>query len=296
MKNRYAHIIMGVCLLLTIIGCTTPKIGIVFGGGGAKGAAEVGVLKVLEEAGIKADYVVGNSMGAVIGGLYAAGYTADEIEEMLLKEEWMWVFDKKKLFTIFSDKRYPTGLVSGPYFREQLDKVLTVKGAHLFHHIKTPFVCVATDLNKHPFEEVDMSEGVVAEAIRISMAFPVPGNAPIKMDGKELADGGIVNNLPVDVARKMGADIVIAIDLEQGSNDFDIGIPTIEAITEWLNTRPDIEKRLKNIDDADIYIHPNLTGFSIKDYDPDSLSKMIEIGMKTAREQFEQLAEIGRNR
>ncbi len=286
------------CLVVT--GCkpvssstkVPPRIGVVLGGGGAKGAAEVGVLKALEQAGVKADYVVGTSMGAVIGALYAAGYTAGEIEEMLHHEDWMWLYSKKKMFQ-FSDERSLLGLVSGPYFREQMDKVLSRKGAHLFRHIKTPFVCVTTDLSNSDFKEVDMSEGVVAEAVRISMAFPVPGNAPIHMDGMALADGGIVNNLPVNVARNSGkVDIIIAIDLQQGDNDFEVGIPTLGIITKWFNTRPDIPRRLKNIDDADIYIHPDLQGFSIKDYEPQRLSKMIDIGYKAAMEHYDELKKI----
>ena len=302
MKN--SHILFFFfCLCLSVIGCkpalspspvTSPKIGIVFGGGGAKGAAEVGVLKALEEVGIKADYVVGTSMGAVIGALYAVGYTAGEIEEMLLHEEWMWLYCKDKMFQL-SDERSLLGLVSGPYFREQMDRVLSEKGAHLFRHIQTPFVCVTTDLSHNEFREVDLSEGVVAEAVRISMAFPVPGNAPINMDGMALADGGIVNNLPVNVARDSGkVDIVIAIDLQQGDNDFDLGIPTLGLLTKWINTRPDIPRRLKNIDDADIYIHPNLQGFSIKDYEPRRLSQMIDSGYKAAMEHYDELTILSR--
>lgn len=300
MKNSHV-LFFFFCLCLSVIGCkpalspspvTSPKIGIVFGGGGAKGAAEVGVLKALEEVGIKADYVVGTSMGAVIGALYAAGYTANEIEELLLHEEWMWLYSKDKMFQL-SDERSLLGLVSGPYFREQMDRVLSEKGAHLFRHIQTPFVCVTTDLSHNEFREVDLSEGVVAEAVRISMAFPVPGNAPINMDGMALADGGIVNNLPVNVARDSGkVDIVIAIDLQQGDNDFDLGIPTLGLLTKWINTRPDIPRRLKNIDDADIYIHPHLQGFSIKDYEPRRLSQMIDSGYKAAMEHYDELIKL----
>ena len=299
MKSSHILFLFVLSCCLTLFGCSSkstskeerPKIAIVFGGGGAKGAAEVGALKVIEEAGVKADYVVGTSMGAVIGGLYAAGYSAKEIEKMLLNEDWMWLYDGRKMLQ-FSDNRSTIGLVRGPYFREQIDRVLSEKGAHLFRHIQTPFVCVATDISNGEIKEKDLSEGVVAEAIRISMAFPAPGNAPIDMDGMSLADGGIVNNLPVDVARRMGADIVIAIDLEQGNSDFDLGLPTLGIITKWINTRPDIPRRLKNIDDADIYIHPNLNGFSIKDYDTHSLSIMIDRGHKAAMKHYHELKRL----
>lgn len=294
MKKLFFYI-LSLCCLLTIMSCSSqPKIGVVFGGGGAKGAAEVGALKVLEQAGIKPDYVAGTSMGAVIGGLYAAGYTADEIEQMLLEEEWMWVFHKKKILSFLSDERYPTGLINAHYFRKQMDEALSRKGAHLFHHMKIPFACVTTDLSNGSFKEVDWTEGVVAEAIRISMAYPAPGNAPIYIDGMALADGGIVNNLPVDVVRKMGADIVIAIDLEQDGNNFNLGIPTVGMITKWLNTHPDDSTRQRNIQDADIYIHPDLKGFSIKDYNRDRLSEMIQIGKDAAMEHYKELVDIAK--
>jgi NTE family protein len=297
MKSSISLFLFVLICCLTLTSCLSkskekrPKIAIVFGGGGAKGAAEVGALKVIEKAGIKADYVVGTSMGSVIGGLYAAGYSAEEIEKLLLNEDWMWLYDGRKMLQ-FSDNRSTIGLVRGPYFREQIDRVLSEKGGHLFRHIQTPFVCVATDISNGDFIEKDLSEGVVAEAIRVSMAFPAPGNAPIDMDGLSLADGGIVNNLPVDVARRMGADVVIAIDLEQGGNDFDLGLPTLGILTKWINTRPDIPRRLKNIDDADIYIHPNLSGFNITDYDPHSLSVMIDRGFQSAMEYFDELKKI----
>ena len=302
MKSNCAFLSFVLCYCLIVLGCkpvssptnASPRIGIVFGGGGAKGAAEVGVLKALEEAGVKADYVVGTSMGAVIGALYAAGYTADEIEKMLLLEDWMWLYSKSKMLQL-SDERSLLGLVRGPYFRDKMDSVLSAKGAHLFRHIQIPFVCVTTDISHNDFKEVDMSEGVVAEAVRISMAFPAPGNAPIDMDGMSLADGGIVNNLPVNVARESGkVDIVIAIDLQQGDKVFDLGIPTLGVITKWFNTRPDIPRRLKNIDDADIYIHPDLQGFGIKDYEPQRLSQMIDCGYKAAMEHYDELKKLKR--
>ena len=300
MKSSSALIAFVLCWCLAMVGCRPasspsvkrPKIGIVFGGGGAKGAAEVGVLKALEEIGVKADYVVGTSMGAVIGGLYAAGYTADEIEEMLLNEDWMWLYDSQKMLQP-SEKRSVLGLIRGPYFREKMDSVLSAKGGHLFHHLQIPFVCVATDLSHNDFEEEDLSEGVVAEAIRISMAFPVPSNAPIYMDGKALADGGIVNNLPVNVARDSGkVDIVIAIDLQQGDDDYNLGIPTLGVVTKWINTRPGVYPRLKNIDDADIYIHPNLEGYSIKDYKPNRLYHMIDSGYHAAMAHYDELIKL----
>ncbi|MBR4367407.1 MAG: patatin-like phospholipase family protein [Bacteroidaceae bacterium] len=298
MKNKRFYISALICFMVMFTGyhpdaACQPKIGVVFGGGGAKGAAEVGVLKVLEEAGIHADYVAGTSMGAVIGGLYAAGYTAKEIERMLLNEDWLWLFDRNKIINP-GDNRI-LGLVRGPYFRAHMDAALTAKGAHLFRHIKTPFVCVATDIRGNNFKEVDMHEGVVAEAIRVSMAYPAPGNAPVVMSGMDLADGGMVNNLPVNVVRRMGADIVIAIDLEQSSEDnFSLGIPTLGVVTKWFNVRPDRARRMKNIDNADVYIHPNLKGFSIKDYDRQHLSQMIAIGQKTAKEHYAELVKIAR--
>ena len=298
MKNRSFCLVFAICFMV-LFSCyhpeasCRPKIGVVFGGGGAKGAAEVGVLKVLEEAGIHADYVAGTSMGSVIGSLYAAGYTAREMERMLLFQEWMWLFDGSKIINP-GDNRI-LGLVRGPYFRAHLDAALSAKGAHYFHHMKTPFACVATDIRGNNFNEVDLREGVVAEAVRVSMAYPAPGNAPVVINGMDLTDGGMVNNLPVDVVRRMGADIVIAIDLEQGGDDnFSFGIPTLGVVSKWFNTRPDRARRLKNIDNADIYIHPNLKGFSITDYDRKRLARMITIGHRTARQHYAELVKVAK--
>ena len=283
------------CFLLIACNPTSERprrTALVFGGGGARGAAEVGVLKYLEEVGVKVDCVAGTSMGAVIGSLYAAGYSAGEIEQLLLNEEWMWLFDREKLGEI-SSTRHLTGLLKGAYFREQMNKALAKKDGQFFHHIQRPFCCVGTILSRAGFEEVDFNKGSVADAVRISMAFPAPGNLLAYQDGKHMADGGIVNNLPVNVARdSLKADIIIAIDLEQGDCDFKIGVPTIGLLTRWFNTRPDVPRRLKNIDDADIYIHPNLKEYSIADYDRESLQQMIDSGYVAARRQHSELIRV----
>ena len=218
-------------------------------------------------------------MGALIGGLYAAGISPDDIERMMLTEKWLSLYSKDAV-GYFSKNywRAPTGLVRDDFLQNKLDSVFSSYGCRFFSDTIIPFNCVAVNIND--MTEVYLKEGVIARSIVASMAYP--GFLPIQQDGMNLIDGGILNNLPVDVVRRMGADIVIAIDLEQATKstrNFSLkGTLGIGGIANWLVSRPDVKKRNENIKDANVYIHPNLTAFSIKDFESSKLIKMIEIG------------------
>jgi len=264
------------------ITASRPKVGLVLGGGGAKGAAEVGILKVIDKArkyGLEIDYIAGTSMGALIGGLYAAGISPDDIERLMLTEKWLSLYSKDAV-GYFSKNywRAPTGLVRDDFLQNKLDSVFSSYGSRFFSDTLIPFNCVAVNIND--MTEVYLKEGVLARSIVASMAYP--GFLPIQQDGMNLIDGGILNNLPVDVARRMGADIVIAIDLEQttkSTRNFSLkGTLGIGGFANWFVSRPDFKKRNENIKDANVYIHPVLTAFSIKDFDYSKLIRMIEIG------------------
>lgn len=264
------------------ITASRPKVGLVLGGGGAKGAAEVGILKVIDKArkyGLEIDYIAGTSMGALIGGLYAAGISPDDIERLMLTEKWLSLYSKDAV-GYFSKNywRAPTGLVRDDFLQNKLDSVFSSYGCRFFSDTLIPFNCVAVNIND--MTEVYLKEGVLARSIVASMAYP--GFLPIQQDGMNLIDGGILNNLPVDVARRMGADIVIAIDLEQATKstrNFSLkGTLGIGGFANWFVSRPDFKKRNENIKDANVYIHPVLTAFSIKDFDYSKLIRMIEIG------------------
>lgn len=303
---------------LTIVCCskngpknvTTPPtskktIGIAFGGGGAKGAAHIGVLKKLEELGIQADYVAGTSMGSVIAVLYAAGYTPKDLRRIMVEDRGLWIIDKTKKGKFKpGDGRKMTGVISRPTFQTKLDELLQRMEVHTYHDLekKIPFKCTATAFTLTDFEEVVCENGVLARDVTSSISFP-GAFVFCENKGKKLLDGGMMNNLPVDVVRAMGADIVIAIDLEQSDDDGTLiefiqeGLSVAKQMslltglivdnfsgTKWFQQRPDKEKRKQNIANADIYIHPNLKPYDITDYDVKSIKAMIDSGYNACLE------------
>lgn len=229
-------LVMSATLLLGLIGelraqdTERPKVGLVLSGGGARGLAHIGVLKVLEEVNMPIDVVGGTSMGAIVGGLYASGYSAAQLEEIAQTTSWM------RLFSDESNRRYvpieeksedskymlnlpmhgfrvglPSGLVSG----QEAFKMLAGLTWHV-HHIQDfnllpiPFVCVATDLETG--EAILIRSGSLAEGLRASMTLPSIFT-PAMVDGRPALDGGIANNFPVQEVLDMGADVVIGVDV-----------------------------------------------------------------------------------
>jgi NTE family protein len=287
-----------------------PKIGIVFGGGGAKGAAEVGVLKVLEETGIQVDYIAGTSIGSIVGGLYAAGYKANELETMFQTQEWLSLLTDRKAslinepyqtingvtyifgFPVMDRNSSIFGIMKGETVENMLDSMLSVKGCKTFESLPVPFCCVTADIRTA--REVVISKGSISKAMRASMS--IPGIfKPVKLDDRLLVDGGMLNNLPVDVCRKMGADIVIAIDLQQEEQkprkQTDLSMLSSLAdligfggILEWITNRPDIEKYLENRKKADIYIHPNLPDADASSFGNKNAARMIQAGITAAKQ------------
>ena len=177
------------------------KIGLALGSGGARGLAHIGVLRVLEREKIPVDLIVGSSMGSLIGGLYASGMNADTLEEIALNIRWQYT---AKFFTPTISK---AGLVDG----NKIEKLLeTFIGKIIFSKLKIPFVTVAANIENG--KEVIIKTGKVSRAIRASCS--IPGIfTPLKYGNRYLVDGGLVNPVPVDVARKNGADIVIGVNV-----------------------------------------------------------------------------------
>ena len=174
------------------------KIGLALGGGSAKGFAHIGVLKVLHKNKIYPDYIAGTSAGAMVGALYAAGHSPEQIEEMAQKTDWKKVLD----FTIPKQ-----GLLAGKLMENKIRKEL---GGKTFSQLNIPFQAVAYNLDLH--EKVVFSKGDVAKAVRASLS--IPGVfAPLKIEGHRYIDGGVVDPTPFDVVRDMGADYIIAVDL-----------------------------------------------------------------------------------
>ena len=295
-----------------------PKIGLALGGGGAKGAAEVGVLKVLEEAGIHVDYIAGTSIGSIVGGLYAAGYSASELETMFQTQEWLSLLTDRR--ASLSNEPYKTvdgvtyifgfpvmdrnsrgfGVMSGGKIEQMIDSMASVKGCTEFESLRIPFRCVTTDIRNA--KEVVLSKGILCKALRASMA--IPGIfKPVEHNGRMLVDGGMLNNLPVDVCRQMGADIVIAVDLQQNEQkprkktDLNIlsdfaGLIGFSGILEWVTNRSDIEKYLANRKLADIYIHPNLPDADASSFGNKNAVRMIQAGSAAARKLLPELKSL----
>ncbi|OGT21043.1 MAG: hypothetical protein A2V90_07415 [Gammaproteobacteria bacterium RBG_16_57_12] len=256
-----------------------PKIGLVLGGGGARGAAHVGVLKVLEANHIPIDYIVGTSMGAIIGGLYAAGLSPETIEAQLQTIDWTAVLRDKpsrsemafplkwmeydfpvKLEAGYRQGRilFPRGLIAGQQLGIILE-TLAFPRSHIkdFDQLPIPFRAVATDMETG--EMVVLDHGNLPAAMRASVS--VPGAfAPEEIDGRLLVDGGLVNEVPIDVARQLGADILIVVN---------VGAPLIErsglaslvgtsAQVLRIMTRKNTAEQLASLSPKDILITPDL--------------------------------------
>lgn len=277
-----------------------PKVGLVLGGGGARGAAHVGVLKVLEENKIPIDYIVGTSMGAIVGGLYASGVSPEKIEETLNSTDWNDLFtdrpsDKDLAFRNRQDRRrlidfemgfkkgkflLPKGLIAGQKLSFLLKSMtLQVSDVEYFDKLPIPFRAIATDIEKG--EAVVLEKGNLAEAMRASMS--VPGVfSPAELEGRTLVDGGITNNLPVDIARKMGADIIIAVDVsvqlvkrEELESMIDI-TGQVMAIMTLQNVKEQIAK----LAEKDILIAPELGNISTIEFE--KAPQIIKLGEDAA--------------
>jgi len=264
-----------------------PKIGLALSGGGARGAAHIGVLRVLEENNVPIDYIAGTSMGAIVGGLYSSGMSPDEIEEGLASMDWDGVFDdlpprsdrsfrRKRdddlyLFRFkpgFNDGKLdlPQGLVQGQKIDLELARfVLPVATVSDFDDLMIPFRAVAADIATG--EEVVISGGHLGLAIRASMSIPA-AIAPAVIEGHMLVDGGMANNLPIRVVRDMGADIVIAVDISTpllAQEDIDSVLKITQQLTGIL-TRRNVEAAISSLSDDDIFIVPDLGDISTTDF------------------------------
>jgi len=256
-----------------------PRIGLVLGGGGARGGAHVGVLRVLEELRVPVDAIAGTSMGAIVGGLYAAGLSAAQIEEQLTGIDWGLVFNNKpprrdieyrrkqddphllvKFELGFHDGRFrfPAGVI-GAHRPNLLLKMLTLPAAAVadFDSLRVPFRAVATDLGTG--EMVVLRRGDLPAAILASLS--IPGVfPPVEIDGRYLVDGGVVRNLPVDVVRAMDVDVVIAVDVGTPlARAEDLGSAVgVYAQTLTIFTRRNADSQLRDIRAADMLVTPDL--------------------------------------
>jgi len=264
-----------------------PKIGVVLGGGGARGAAHVGVLRKLEELNIPIDYIAGTSMGSIVAGLYAAGLTPDEIEEAIKTIDWESLFDDAppreelsfrrkrddelnlvgaKLGVSSDGVKISKAVVQGQKFDLELNK-LTHDVAHVedFNEMAIPFRAVATDIATG--EAVVLDHGNLALALRASMSVPA-AFAGVDIEGKYLVDGGVANNLPINVVRDMGADIVIAVSVASPLKTRDEIQSSLDVISQLVDllTYRNVQQQIASLEDSDILIHPELGDITSADF------------------------------
>ncbi|MGZ8273670.1 MAG: patatin-like phospholipase family protein [Burkholderiaceae bacterium] len=284
-----------------------PKIGLVLSGGGARGAAHVGVLKVLEELRVPVDLIVGTSMGSIVGASYASGNSLAEMERDIATITTANLFTDRPPRADLPMRRkaddtepyiipelgvtgdgitLPKGIVTGVSVEAQLRKLVKFTTVRRFDQLPIPFRAIATDLGTG--EMVELKDGSLITAMRASMSVP-GGMAPVRVGERQLVDGGLVRNLPIDVARAMGADIVIAVNL---------GTPLMrpEQITSVLSvtgqminilTEQNVRRSLAELKPQDILVLPELGDFSAGDFD--NLPKTVPIGEAAARKVADRL-------
>jgi NTE family protein len=304
-------LVAAVALTSATTAAARPKVCLVLSGGGARGAAHIGVLKVLEEMRVPIDCIAGTSMGAVVGAAYASGMTTVEMEKLiggistrgLLAEKpsrqdqaiRRKLDDRSILFGFelgLSDKldvTPPKGLVSGIGVETVLRRLSKVQGYRRFDELAIPFRAVATDLVSGTL--VVFSAGELPNVMRASMS--IPGLiAPAEIDGRLLVDGGLTDNLPVDVARSMGADVVIAVNLGTPLLKRDDIKSLVGVTAQMVNilTEQNVQASLASLRPTDVLVAPALGNYSSADFD--HLAKAVPIGEAAARDASSKLAAL----
>ncbi len=259
-----------------------PKIGLVLGAGGAKGLAHIPVVKLLEEMEIPIDYIAGTSIGGVVGALYSLGYSGAEIQAITEGLDWALLFRNRPLrtkqpyFNKKDDGKYqldlvwknklpsaPLGLLNGQHISDLIQKLtFPYETIRDFEQLPIPYRCVAVDLITG--KKVVLKQGSLAHAMRATIAIPTVFS-PVAWEDKLLVDGGILNTLPVDVCREMGADIVIAVELTTPLHAQD-KLNSVEGILGQTVLIVEHDNIRGNAAQADILIHPDMTNLRAMDF------------------------------
>lgn len=304
-------LLLGLWLVDLPIAEARPRIGLVLSGGGARGAAHVGVLKILERERIPIDAIAGTSMGAVVGGLYASGLSAGEIGALVESAEWRQAFiepaprDRLSFRRKREDQnflvdfplglksgsfRLPKGLVSGQRLTQALRRVtLPVARIGNFDALPTRFRAVATDLETG--EPVELARGDLVDAVRASLAAPGVF-APVEIDGRLLVDGGLANNLPVDVARRMDVDVLIVVDVGFPLRKRDTldSVATISNQMLSILIRRGSDMQRRTLSERDVLLSPDLGEASSFDFD--IVPRAVGLGETAAAAASERLAAL----
>ncbi|MGY2225228.1 patatin-like phospholipase family protein [Pseudomonas gingeri] len=298
------------CLLLCLLPLLShaaepprPKVGLVLSGGAARGLAHIGVLKALEEQGIAIDAIAGTSMGAVIGGLYASGYKIDELEKLALDIDWKralsddppredmpfrrkqddrdFLVKQKLSFRDDGSLGLPLGVIQGQNLALLLESMLAhASDTRDFDKLPIPFRAVATDIASG--EKVVFRKGHLPKVVRASMSIPAVF-APVELDGRLLVDGGMTDNVPVDVVREMGVDIAIVVDIGTPLRSRKQLATVVDVLNQsiTLMTRRNSEEQLATLRRDDILIQPALASYSGTDFG--RARDIIEAGYRATR-------------
>lgn len=304
-------LLISLCLCLPTQAQQRRKVGIVLSGGGAKGVAHIGALKVIEQAGIPIDYIVGTSMGSIIGGLYAIGYTPQQLDSMVNHQDWSFLLSdriKRSDQTMAERQNAETYVLSIPFTRNMKEKALggVIKGQNLanlfseltvgyhdsisFNKLPIPFACVSENLVNG--DEIVFHSGVLATTMRASMA--IPGVfTPVRMGGMVLIDGGMKNNYPANIAKAMGADIIIGVDVQDSLKGADQLNNVSEIFGQIISiaTQSNYESNLAL---TNAYIKVNVNGYSAASFNKPALDTLIHRGEVAAREQWTVLRQLKR--
>ena len=282
------------------------KVGLVLSGGGAKGFAHVAVLKVLEEAGVRIDFIGGTSMGAIVGGLYASGYSANQLDSIIRYTNFNKILiddlprKSKSFYEKQSGEKYiltvpikkgklgmPTALSNGQNVLNLLTQLTQhVNNISDFKELPIPFVCIATNLETGQ-QEV-LNNGFLPVAILASGAFPTL-LAPVEINGMLLTDGGITNNFPVEEVKAMGADVIIGVDIQSGLDSKEKLNSAVKILNQIVGFQ--MYKSMEHkYDSLDLVIKPNLKLYNVVSFD--KIKEIMAEGEMSARDKFSQLKAI----
>ncbi|RZJ35128.1 MAG: patatin [Flavobacterium sp.] len=282
------------------------KVGLVLSGGGAKGFAHIGVLKVLEEAGVEISYIGGTSMGAVVGGLYASGYNASQIDSIFKATDFDALLQdfiprsSKNFYGKRNDELYavslpfdkfrigiPTALSKGLYNYNLLTKLThNVRHVRDFSKLPIPFLCIATDIETG--QEVVLDKGYLPQAMAASSAFPSLFT-PVEIDGRVLIDGGVTNNYPIDELKKRGANYIIGVDVQDELKDRNSLNDATRILVQISNLQM-IQRMNEKRAQTDLYIRPDISNYGVISFDEGK--EIVRKGEEGAFAVFEKLKQL----
>ena len=306
---------MRVLLLLAVFLCTLPgfgqekediKVGLVLSGGGAKGLAHIGAIKVLEEAGVQIDYIGGTSMGAIVGSLYAAGYSAAQLDSIFERTNFDFLIQdelprsartfyerrdaEKYVLTLPIDDfeiTFPSSLSKGQNVYNLMSRLtLHLSEKQNFSELPIPFFCVATDIETG--EEVILDQGHLPQAVLASAAIPTVFS-PVQIDGKILTDGGVVNNFPVEEMKRRGADIIIGVDVQDSLLNRE-GLKSVFEILTQINNLRTIKEMEAKLELTDVYIDPPINLYNVLSFNEGR--RIILAGEEASRKKMPELKAI----